>query len=113
MFPTPLGRYQIEGAPMTRGLKTNMSIARTFKENLVRLGWEFGDVDPKQRIGSTDMENVSHVVPAIHPYLSIGPAGLVGHSTESANEEEKIRLSPLRCEFTLGADALGGSSKLV
>jgi hypothetical protein len=45
-------------------------------------------------IGSTDMGNVSHVVPAIHPYLSIGPADLVGLSTESANEEGSIRLSP-------------------
>ena len=32
--------------------------------------------------GSTDAANVSHVVPVIHPYLSIGAESLVGHTTE-------------------------------
>lgn len=32
--------------------------------------------------GSTDAANVSHVVPVIHPYLSIGGESLVGHTTE-------------------------------
>ena len=74
-----------------KSLKTNMPLARAFKENLKALGWEFDDVDPKERIGSTDMGNVSHVVPAIHPYLSIGPDDLAGHSTEfavAANSEK-------------------------
>ncbi len=82
-------KLEMQGA--YKSLKTNMSMARTFKENIERLGWEFDDVDPKERIGSTDMGNVSHVVPAIHPYLSIGPADLVGHSTEfaeAANSEK-------------------------
>ncbi|MBP9478213.1 MAG: M20 family metallopeptidase [Sebaldella sp.] len=32
--------------------------------------------------GSTDAANVSHVIPVIHPYLSIGGESLVGHTTE-------------------------------
>ena len=39
-------------------------------------------MDPKERLGSTDMGDVSHVAPAIHPYLAIGPAELAGHSIE-------------------------------
>jgi len=35
------------------------------------------------------------------------------YSTESANEEEKIRLSPSCCEFTFSADTIGTFSKRV
>lgn len=65
-----------------KSLRTNMTLAETFKQNLEVLGWQFDDVDPMERIGSTDMADVSHVVPAIHPYVSIGPADLPGHSTK-------------------------------
>ena len=65
-----------------KSLRTNLPLAQAFKENLESLGWEFDQVDPKERLGSTDMGDVSHVAPAIHPYLSIGPAELAGHSIE-------------------------------
>lgn len=63
-----------------KSLRANMPLAETFKANLEALGWEFDDVDPTQGIGSTDMGDVSHVTAAIHPYLSIGPQDLVGHT---------------------------------
>jgi len=68
-----------------KSLRTNMRLAETFKQNLEALGWQFDDIDPMKRIGSTDVANVSHVVPAIHPYVSIGPTDLPGHSTEFAD----------------------------
>ena len=34
--------------------------------------------------GSTDMGNVSHVVPAIHPFLGIHAGGFVNHQPEFA-----------------------------
>lgn len=75
-------QMEMQGAYKT--LITNMTLAETFKQNLEQLGWQFDNVPPDQSIGSTDMANVSHVVPAIHPYLSIGPEDLAGHSTEFA-----------------------------
>jgi amidohydrolase len=84
-------RVQLELQGSYKSLRPNMTLARTFKQNLEALGWEFDDVDPKEGIGSTDMGHVSHVVPVIHPYLSIGPADLAGHSTEfveAANSEK-------------------------
>jgi metal-dependent amidase/aminoacylase/carboxypeptidase family protein len=33
-------------------------------------------------MGSTDMGNVSTVLPSIHPYISIGPRDLRGHTVE-------------------------------
>jgi len=34
-----------------------------------------------ERMGSTDMGNISQVLPAIHPYIAIAPEGTPGHST--------------------------------
>ena len=67
-----------------RSLRTNGPLAQTFKSNLEGLGWTFDEVDPAEGIGSTDMGDVSHAIPAIHPYISIGPEDLVGHSPEFA-----------------------------
>ena len=77
-------RVEMEMQGAYKSLRTNMPLAQTFKANLEALGWEFDDVDPAKGIGSTDMADVSHVTAAIHPYLSIGPKDLVGHSTEFA-----------------------------
>lgn len=67
-----------------RSLRTNMPLAEAFKANLEALGWTFADFDPTAHIGSTDMGDVSYITNTIHPYLSIGPEDLVGHSTEFA-----------------------------
>jgi len=74
-----------------KSLQTNMPLAQAFKSNLEALGWTFEEVDPAEGIGSTDLGDVSHLVPSIHPYLSIGPKDLVGHSTEfvEASASEK------------------------
>ncbi len=84
-------RVEMEMQGAYRSLRTNMSLARAFKANLEDLGWSFAQVDPAEGIGSTDMGDVSHATPAIHPYISIGPEELVGHSPEfaaaSASEE--------------------------
>ncbi|HEX9495143.1 MAG TPA: M20 family metallopeptidase [Candidatus Limnocylindria bacterium] len=34
-----------------------------------------------ERMGSTDMGNISQILPAIHPYIGIAPEGTPGHST--------------------------------
>jgi metal-dependent amidase/aminoacylase/carboxypeptidase family protein len=33
-------------------------------------------------MGSTDMGDVSHLVPSIHPYLAIAPENIAGHTLE-------------------------------
>jgi metal-dependent amidase/aminoacylase/carboxypeptidase family protein len=33
-------------------------------------------------MGSTDMGDVSHLVPSIHPYLTIAPENVAGHTLE-------------------------------
>jgi len=52
-----------------------------FVENLKYLGF---DTDTKKNsgIGSSDVGNISHVVPTIQPTIKIGPDSLVGHTSE-------------------------------
>ena len=33
-------------------------------------------------MGSTDMGDVSHIVPSIHPYIAIAPRNVAGHTLE-------------------------------
>jgi len=75
-------KVEMEMQGAYKSLQPNMPLAQAFKSNLEALGWTFDDVDPAKGIGSTDLGHVSHITPAIHPYLSIGARDLVGHSTE-------------------------------
>jgi amidohydrolase len=51
-----------------------------FRANMVAHGVKEDPYD-FTRLGSSDMGNVSHVVPTIHPYLAICDEGVAGHST--------------------------------
>jgi len=62
-------------------MNTNRSLSKAFIENLKYLG--ITDIQPpRSSFGSIDMGNVSNVVPAIHPYISISDSKLVGHTSE-------------------------------
>ncbi len=62
-------------------MKSNSILAGRFRDNLQELGVH--DIEPPQRMmGSVDMGNVSHIVPAIHPYLKIGEGIQVPHTME-------------------------------
>jgi len=73
---------------LTRGEKyyANMVpstvLADLFDANLTALGREVQLPPSSGRMGSTDMGNVSHVVPALHPYITIAPDEVAGHSPE-------------------------------
>jgi metal-dependent amidase/aminoacylase/carboxypeptidase family protein len=60
----------------------NLVLARIFQSHLESLGRVVVDPDPNERMGSTDMGDVSHLVPAIHPYLAIAPENIAGHTEE-------------------------------
>jgi len=67
-------------------LKTNWSIAEAFARNGTAVGREFASTKniPPGFAGSTDMGNVSHRVPSIHPMLAVAPAGVIIHNAEFA-----------------------------
>lgn len=54
-----------------RDMRNNLTIARAFGAHLSALGRKARETDERVGAGSTDMGDVSHVVPSIHPYLAI------------------------------------------
>ena len=58
-----------------RDIRNNMTLARAFGEELAAGGRLARDRDTRVGAGSTDMGDVSHVVPSIHPYLAVCDEG--------------------------------------
>jgi amidohydrolase len=67
-------------------LKTNWPMAESFERNAIALGREFFPMKdiPPGFAGSTDMGNVSHRVPSIHPMLGVAPLDVIIHNPEFA-----------------------------
>ncbi len=72
--------YSVFDVPY-KAMRVNRPLDRAFARNLDLLGWSL--TTPKDAtfpLGSTDMADVSHVVPSIHPYLEICSDDVAGHS---------------------------------
>ena len=67
-------------------LNTNWPLAGAFQANAERLGRKFDSAKDRSLTGagSTDMGNVSHRVPSIHPMLAAAPRDVVIHNPEFA-----------------------------
>ncbi len=66
-------------------LRGNMTLARLFRRNLQSLGRKVHLLDPTNSLGSSDMGNVSQVVPGIHPSVAIAPVEALVHSPQFAS----------------------------
>lgn len=65
-------------------MKTNGVLSRIFEKNLRNLGSEIEELKEQEGKGSSDIGNVSQVVPTIHPFVSVGSKNVVLHSREFA-----------------------------
>ncbi len=65
-------------------LRNNLTLARLFRQNMGYLGRKMQMTDPDHTFGSTDMGNVSHLVPSIHPFVAVAPREVLAHSPEFA-----------------------------
>ena len=65
-----------------RTMLNNPTLLGIWRRHLADAGVQDDPVDPNA--GSTDMANVSHEVPTIHPFMAIAPRGTPGHSREFA-----------------------------
>lgn len=63
---------------------TNRAIAAAHRHNLAAVGRDVPETETPRPLGSTDMGNVSKVVPGIHPSIAIAPADVNGHSPRFA-----------------------------
>jgi amidohydrolase len=75
-------QLKFEIAPGYKEIIPNKIIAGLFRSNLESLSRVVVDPDPYERMGSTDMGDISHLVPSIHPYLAIAPENVAGHTLE-------------------------------
>ena len=71
-----------EYAPRYEAMVPNPKLADLVEANMAVLDIEVAPPLPEERMGSSDMGNVSQVVPALHPYIAIGPEDLGGHTVE-------------------------------
>jgi metal-dependent amidase/aminoacylase/carboxypeptidase family protein len=60
----------------------NSALVETFGENVVALGLNYDEAPADGGVGSSDIGNVSRIVPTIHPYLQICDPGVGGHTPE-------------------------------
>jgi amidohydrolase len=69
----------------TRGydnMVANPTIAELMAENMRAVGRNVHDPAPNERMGSTDMGDISQIMPAVHAYFRIAPAGVANHTVE-------------------------------
>jgi amidohydrolase len=65
-----------------RAMRANRALAEAYRRNMETLGRQVQERDSGRSLGSTDMGNVSALVPAIHPTVAIAPPDVVIHTPE-------------------------------
>jgi amidohydrolase len=70
---------KIDG-PKIDPLKNNHTLQEICKKNMIDLGIRIDEDDGRR--GSSDIGNLSHFIPAIHPYLSILDGNIASHSVQ-------------------------------
>ncbi len=92
-----------------RDMRNNMALARAFGAELAAQGRPAKERDPRVGAGSTDMGDVSHVVPSIHPYLAVvdeGSAQIHDHSFVAAAASERGLGTAMMAARTMAKTAL-------
>ncbi|MBC8579071.1 M20 family metallopeptidase [Zhenhengia yiwuensis] len=90
-------------------LVTNENLSEAFNENLRMLG--ITEIKEKKSAGSSDIGNVSHITPTIHPYIGISDCHITAHSRALADAtitplgHERLLVGTLALAYT-GYDVL-------
>lgn len=74
--------FILEGEPVYAERYPNAAMGEAFKRNMESLGEIMEYPDPRERVGSSDVGNVSLELPAIHEYLAIADTSVAGHTAE-------------------------------
>ncbi|MCI9260472.1 MAG: M20 family metallopeptidase [Romboutsia sp.] len=96
-------------------LRTHENLSEAFNKNLRTLGIE--DIQENKSFGSSDIGNVSHIVPTIHPNIGISNCRVIGHSREMADAtiselgHERLLIGTLALAYT-GYDVLTNKVEL-
>ncbi len=92
----------------------NGVMAQLFADNWRSIGVEVRDPRSNERMGSTDFGNISQALPGIHPYITIAPEDVAGHTIQAAQGMamtaidllgDPARLAAARHEFAVAHGA--------
>jgi len=86
----------------------NKTMGNLFEKNLTAIGEPLISLPPGSGAGSSDIGNVSQVVPTIHPYISICDDSIAGHSIEfeKASSSERGNEAMLNAAKALAMTAI-------
>lgn len=102
-------QVEIETLPGYLPLFNNMEMAEVFKANAVALVGEANFTSIGHRTGSTDMGDISHVMPTLHPYM--GGASGMGHGADFQITDPKLAyLGPAKALAMTAVDLLWGDA---
>jgi amidohydrolase len=102
-------QVEIETLPGYMPLFNNMQMAEIFKTNAVALVGEANFTAIGHRTGSTDMGDISHVMPTLHPYM--GGASGTGHGADFQISDPKLAyLGPAKALAMTAVDLLWGEA---
>ena len=96
-------------------LVTNENLSEAFNQNLRELG--ITEIAPPKSSGSSDIGNISHKVPTIHPYIQVSACPAPGHTVELAQAtvselgHERLLTGAMALAYT-GYDVLLGKVDL-
>lgn len=96
-------------------LVTHENLSDAFTENLKALG--ITEFEEDKTFGSSDIGNVSHIVPTIHPTIGISNCNIISHSREMADAtisdlgHERLIIGVLALAYT-GYDVLSNKVEL-
>ncbi len=65
-----------------KAMRNSLPLAEAYKANIETLGRKVLEAEARRSMGSTDMGNVSAIVPAIHPTIAIAPPEVPIHTVE-------------------------------
>ena len=104
-------KVRIKTLPGYLPLRNDPNFAAVFRQNAVALVGEENVAQITHRTGSTDMGDVSQIMPAIHPYA--GGARGIGHGADYVVQDwERAVLNPARCMAMTLVDLLADGAKL-
>jgi amidohydrolase len=103
-------QVEIETLPGYLPLFNNMEMAEIFKANAIALVGEPNFTTIGHRTGSTDMGDISHVMPTLHPYM--GGASGMGHGADFQITDPKLAyLGPAKALAMTAIDLLWGNAE--
>ena len=65
-----------------KAMRSNHALAEAYRTNIEGLGRKVIEPESRRSMGSTDMGNVSAIVPAIHPSITVAPPDIPIHTVE-------------------------------